>query len=331
MTPSDPTYDGSDDKRGNDETCVVAGQDRASAQPEREVCTHAGCAHTQLELSKCGRSMQDVANDIVKAPVALRPHFSRLPFPTSGVQNRQQYVNSVQMNQFQLSKLQRGYQNKHTLPQASGLTDVQVLPSQRQRRQDLFPGVALANATVLIYNHTDAQVQPTDNPYHWEVPVDAQNNISSWVKASWIRSNEIVRQQAGTLKRNVALRRSHKKRVIPKTDDLMNAVSTMLTLPSKRNTLHHNHAASNIQMHRSFSFESQERPKSVSRTWKPAEEEVTSKPSSVTRIDSPVEHVSEGRSTRFREELDEPPCIARTFSEILGSEPFVPTALLDNE
>ena len=31
------------------------------------------------------------------------------------------------------------------------------------------------------------QVQPTDNPYHWETPADESDNIMAWVKASWLR------------------------------------------------------------------------------------------------------------------------------------------------
>lgn len=119
-----------------------------------------------------------------------------------------------------------------------GPTDLHLLPPQRLRMQD-----------------TDARVQPTDNPYHWEVPQNRNINISTWVKASWTRTNEIVRQRAGTLNRKAAVRRR--------------------------------------------------------------------------RVDSGIITPSAAQNIRFHEDLEERPVIARTFSEILGSEAFVPTAILE--
>lgn len=184
----------------------------------------------------------------------------------------------------------------------SGPTDLDLLPSQRLRMQDM-----------------DARLQPTENPYHWEVPAQGRNsNISSWVKASWTRTNEIIRQQAGTLNRKIAVRRTHKGRMSLNTDGAHYRAS------------HHGRVLPNPMTHRSISFGDEGQRKDLSTALEEAHEEGELS-TTIRRVDSGIEPLSGGRSTRFREELEERPRIARAFSEILGSEPFVPTALLEAE
>lgn len=213
--------------------------------------------------------------------------------------------------------------SSYTVTHKLASTDLELLPSQPQRTRDSLLGSLHANGTV-------AQVQPTDNPYHWEVPTGDHNNISTWVKASWVRTNEIVRRRAGNLKRNTAVRWSGKERATPEASAAVEPAPTASVSIDKASATHRDHVLQQLKIQRSFSFEDHERCECLSIALKQNEEEVMSK-TVITRVDSGVVRGSEGRGTRFYEELDERPRIARTFSEILGSEPFVPTALLDNE
>lgn len=89
---------------------------------------------------------------------------------------------------------------------------------------------------------TVARVQPTDNPYHWEIPKDDCSNISSWVKTSWSCTNEKLRTRAaGTLKRNAAVRWTGKR----------HALNTGI----KSSTVQHDVSQSKFGIHRSFNFE----------------------------------------------------------------------------
>lgn len=83
-------------------------------------------------------------------------------------------------------------------------------------------------------------------------------------------------------------------------------------------------------MHRSFSFECEKLQEDSGSILEDIEEE-DELSETITRVDSGVLPFSTTRNTRFHEELEERPAIARTFSEILGSETFVPMALLENE
>jgi len=81
-------------------------------------------------------------------------------------------------------------------------------------------------------------------------------------------------------------------------------------------------------MHRSFSFK-HEKTREDSSTALEDIEEKADLLETITRVDSGVLPPSAARSTRFHEELEGRSAIACIFSEILGSETFVPTALLE--
>lgn len=176
--------------------------------------------------------------------------------------------------------------------------DLRLLPSQRLRARD-----------------TDVRVQPTDNPYHWEVPQDHSSNIPTWVKASWRRTNEIVPQRAGTLNRKAAVRRSRNDSNRPNGNGTSDRAPARC--PNAKFTLH-----------RSLSFEVEDPQENSKITMEVIEEEDVLT-GTIIRVDSGGLPQSVARTTRFHEELEGRPAIARTFSEILGSEQFVPTALLD--
>jgi hypothetical protein len=181
----------------------------------------------------------------------------------------------------------------------SGLTDLRLLPSQSLRAQD-----------------TDVRVQPTDNPYHWEAPQSCNSNISTWAKASWTRTNEIVRQRAGILNRKAAVRRSRNDGNSPEAD------STNGCAPRR-------HSGVKSRTHCCFSFGYDEKSQEDSSTTPEEIEEEDILSETITRVDSGILPPSAARTTRFHEELEERPVVARTFSEILGNEAFVPTALLE--
>lgn len=176
-------------------------------------------------------------------------------------------------------------------------------------------------------NDTKAQVQPTNNPYHWEIPANGHSNVYTWVEASWTRMNEIVRRGAGarTLKRNAAIRRSGKDCTALSAGT---AATPATASPATRSEDEGGPSSRLLpcpRMHRRFSFEVGERREQlIFPIEKLEEEKVMSE--RTTRVDSGIQHGSLKRSTRFHESLDERPRVARTFSEILG-QPFVLTAL----
>jgi hypothetical protein len=192
------------------------------------------------------------------------------------------------------------YDPQYQQSRKSGPTDLDLLPSQRLRMQDI-----------------DARVQPTDNLYHWESAQSRSSNVSAWVKASWTRTNEIIRQRAGTLNRKAAVRRSRNDGQSPKADGINSLAS-------------HGRAVMGTTTHRSFSFEHEKRREDLSASVEETDDE-DALLDTITRVDSGAVPPSAGRTTRCLEELDGRPCIARTFSEILGSETFVPTALIEEK
>lgn len=186
----------------------------------------------------------------------------------------------------------------HCQSRESGTTDLDLLPSRRLRIQD-----------------TDARVQPTNNPYHWEARTQSRNsNISPFVRASWTRTSKVFRQQAGTLKRKLAVRRSHKRQASS------HAVGANPSTYPER-------VVPKFTQHRPFSFEDLVQRNNLSTTLEEPEEGGALS-STFTRVDSGVLPLSIGQSTHIREKVEERPRIARTFSEILGNVPSVPTALL---
>lgn len=96
---------------------------------------------------------------------------------------------------------------------------------------------------------------------------------------------------------------------------------------TKDNVSDHDQLLPTFKKHRSFIFEDEERRADLSITLEETEDEIEPQLLSMTRVDSGIGKVSGGRSTRIHEEPGEWSCVARTFSEILGSEHFIPTAL----
>jgi hypothetical protein len=171
----------------------------------------------------------------------------------------------------------------------------------------------------VVPQHADdvvPQVQPTDNPYHWEVVVNHRDKIFSWVKASWSRTNEVMRRRTGApLKRNSAVRRSDRKRVL-------------ITVGKTKLTMNTSATSDNLKMHRSFSFESEKyKESSVIVEEKQEEDKILE---TTVPINLGVGQNIGGRSTRFHEETYPERPVARTFAEILG-EPFVPTAFFEGD
>lgn len=171
------------------------------------------------------------------------------------------------------------------------------------------------------------RAQPTENPYHWEAVTDDSIKVTSWVKASWCQTNEIVRRgTAGTLKRTTALRRSGKGRALASANGMMkpttNASGVMITGNTQRER-----SLAKPNVYRTFSFAGSGSSKEMSVIAEGQEggeglSEISAPPGS-----SGGQGV-EGGSTQLHEEANSRPQVARTFSEILG-ESFVPTALRD--
>lgn len=174
--------------------------------------------------------------------------------------------------------------------------------------------LSLSDSRYLPMQNMGDRGHSADNPYHWTVPTQSRNsNVSVWVNASWTRTNEIVRQQAGTLSRSIAIRRPHR-------GDVRSKVAG-----AKSCAPHQARAMPEPVLPRSFSFEENgEQRANLNLTLKEREEKDT-----VTRVDSGVIPSSIGKSTHSSEEPEERPRIARTFSEILGANCFIPTALLE--
>lgn len=180
-------------------------------------------------------------------------------------------------------------------------------------------------------NGTCAQMQPTNNPYHWEAPGSSRSNVSTWAKASWFRTNEIVRRGAGasTLKRNTAIRRNGKGRTTQATGAPTMSVSISQTAMIKSDFRHHYRSSCKLKMHRRFSFEDEEQRTRLSFYEEECEEEQAVS-LATTLVDAELERDVEAQCTKVHEELDGRPYVPRTFSDILG-EPFVPTALVEDE
>lgn len=166
----------------------------------------------------------------------------------------------------------------------------------------------------VVSQHADnifPQVQPTDNPYHWETVVTNSDKIILWVKASWSRTNEVIRRRAGApLKRNSAVRQSDGKR------------TALITVGKTKLTMNTSATSGDLRMHRSFSFETEEYKESSITVKEQEEKEFLE---TMTSINLGVGQDIGQRSTRFHEGKDLQRPVARTFAEILG-EPFVPTA-----
>jgi hypothetical protein len=158
------------------------------------------------------------------------------------------------------------------------------------------------------------QVQPTDNPYHWETIVTRSDKIVSWVKGSWSRTNEVIRRRTGApLKRNSAVRRSDRKRTV------------LITVGKIKLMMNTSATSGNLKMHRSFSFETEQYKESSIIVEEQEEKRILE---TTIPINVGVGQDIGGRSTRFHEGKDPQRPVARTFAEILG-EPFVPTAFFE--
>lgn len=306
MTTSRIIYDGSEFICDSDEDHATVLRDQGPHVPARDVCAYAGDTCARLGPSKPFSQIHDY-------------------------HNHRQHVNLHEPDVIEPGQLQQKHRLSFMAPQEVGLTDRNLLPSQRQQKQSPFPDPSFASAMGKGPDHTFAQVEPSSNPYHWEVPASNQNTISVWAKASWVRTNEIVRQQAGTLKRKTAVRRRRQEPTILPTDSVMDGMSTIQAPTVERNAVFHDSMLYKPELHRSFSFEDEEQRRYASIVWEQAEENTVSKPWSGSRVDSGIVQNAEGRSSQFRKELDNRPGIARTFSEMLGSGSFIPTALLDGD
>lgn len=179
-------------------------------------------------------------------------------------------------------------------------------------------------------NNAHGRVQPTNNPYHWEIRGTGHSNISTWVKASWSRTNEIVRGGAGayTLKRNSAIRRYVKGHAALDSDARTILASYTSTAIVQNTVKHSGFPLRKLKLHRRFSFKTEDQCNRLSMSAEECEEEARAVSETATRVDSRAEQHIEGRCTGLREEMDERPRVARTFSEIL-EDPFVPTALME--
>ncbi|KZM22924.1 uncharacterized protein EKO05_0004911 [Ascochyta rabiei] len=323
-TASRPVYDGSQYGCDYDEYRTIVIRDQGSVAPGQHPYAYAGYVRSQPEMPKPTRLVRDATDNWVQAIIFRLS--TRIPSPMHAIQSRRRHINSIWSNRAQLRKLQWKRRSRYTAPLDIELTDRDLLPSQRQRMQDLLPGFCLVGGKETALDLATAQMQPSSNSCHWDVLADGKST-SSCVKISRVRVDEIIRQRAGTLKRNIAVRRSRRERTqVSSTADAMWATSTPKI---KRTVFGHNHVLCTHKIQRRFSFEDDGPCMNLSAICEQTEQGVASKPTSMTRVDSGAEQVAEGRSTRFREESDQLPCIARTFSEILGHEPFVPTALLD--
>ena len=210
------------------------------------------------------------------------------------VQKHANFVSAI-LELSQYMRMQPAADRLSKTQQDLGYTDRGLSPSQRERL---------------------AVVQPTFNLYHWKAPADERENIIAWVKASCVRSNDIVRQRADTLRRNAAIRWSR--------NDVVSTTSASTTKGKVSGP-----APPTSRARRSFSFEDKERHASLRTIVEKTEDQIESEPSSMTRVDSGISKGSGKRSTRFHEEPEKRPRVACTFPEILGSEPFIPTALLE--
>lgn len=325
MTISYPTYDRSKLEWDSDEERLV-GKGRRRGVLTGEVYANAGHTRAPLESSKCMRSLHDSAN-VSTTIITSYGLSSHIPCPTRASQSRGQYFDSIKLNDGESGESWQKYQTSNTVPRQIGLTGCNLRSAQYQQVLDPL-SVDSVKAKALDY--TIAQVQPSSNPYDWEVPAEDPNITSPWAKASWARTNEIVRQKAGTLKRNAAVRRSRKTHAIMPSDGVAGPTSAISFLPLERKAFRQIQVIDLPTTYHSFDNENEKQREKLSITWEQVEEDFVLEPLQVLRVESEVVDVPEGRGARSREN-NEPPHIARTFSEILGGDPFVPTALRDNE
>lgn len=160
-------------------------------------------------------------------------------------------------------------------------------------------------------------MQPTGNPYHCEVPQSRSGNICTWVKTSRTCTNEIVQQRAGPLNRIAAVLRSCHDGKFPNVDGNNGQA------PFRRSW-------TKLTMHSSFSFECAKLQEDSG--WTPEDiEEEDKLPDIIMRVDCGVLPPSATRTKRSHGEIYERPSVARTFSEILARDTFVPTALLEEK
>ncbi|KAF3002067.1 hypothetical protein E8E13_009349 [Curvularia kusanoi] len=171
------------------------------------------------------------------------------------------------------------------------------------------------------------RVQPTENPYHWESVTDDSIKVTSWVQASWCRTNEIVqRGTAGTLKRTTALRRSGKGRTLANANAVIKPMTNASGATTTGNT-HRERSFAKPNVYRTFSFAGSGLAKETNVVAEEQEAEEVLAEKSAPPGSSGGQGVEEGR-TQLHEEVSSRPQVARTFSEILGKS-FVPTALRD--
>lgn len=170
-----------------------------------------------------------------------------------------------------------------------------------------------------------APMRPTDNPYHWETSANQRSRSSSLVRTPRSRRNDVVQpREAVTLKRNSAVRRSSRKMTMSNIGT-ERVASNAPFAAIESGAGHHDSPFPGLRVYRRFSFEALERTRQTSVTLEEGDEEQVV-PKVTTRAGSTAGRSTQRRSTRFREELDQPSDVPRTFSEMLG-EPFRPTAL----
>lgn len=204
----------------------------------------------------------------------------------------------------------------HSKLGGSSRLSVHDLRDQQLRKSDMIDSDLLSSQQSFVQDAC-ARVQPTDNPYHWEAPLqDRKSIVLTWVRAPWTHTSVIVRQRVGTLHRRAAVRR-HRN-----SGSHSRPVGASICAPRPE------HGAVELTTHRSFSFEILKQREDISSTMEETnEEDVTS--DITTWKGSKVSSPGPERMRHLCEEVDELPRIARTFSEISGGQHFVPTALME--
>lgn len=300
MTASQPTYDGSG--YGMEEYTIAK---RGLNRGVQNLYTCVDRMLARLEVQKHARAMQDATDNMLKVHPTLRGVLSHIPGAIDASRSRRQHVGSVELNAARWRELQGKRQASYMLPQDVGLNDRDLLSSQRQRTQDLLSGSPPANDLTMTFDRATVGVHPTNNPYCWETPT------------------ETLRRNTGTLKRNTAFRRSRKVLTSTSIDSVAHVASPSLGV----NDAFHHDVLSKPKIDHSCNFEKESLPPASRLSWQSFEDKMT-KSLLVARVDSGVGQSTVGAGMQFSKEVQKRPRIARTFSEILGSEPFVPTALL---
>jgi hypothetical protein len=285
----------------------------------RDAYTYAGRLDVQLQVPTHTHSTQDPVNARTETPANWYRDSSSISSPVDVVQSYSQHVDLTDPNQAQCTKSRREELDTYLPPLDICFTDHDLLPSQSWQTQYPLPDPLCAYRTEKTMGQVIPRVIPTSNPYHWE---DAAE-----VRDKQIRTHEILRQNAGTLKRNTAIRRSRRKTTASSLNHTTDRLS--LTYASSVVGNLYDRILPAIIRQRSLSFESAKRFPALSVTSEQDEEETVTKSFSSTRVDSGIApDVGETVPQSGDNEEQEEPRIARTFSQILGDEPFVPTALL---